>query len=93
MVISLDAMRDGLAAEMQSDFNVEEIVERTVVQEHVREAVANLPETMGKVIELRYFDDMTVSATAKALGITSATVKRLEEAALVDLKVALVHYA
>jgi RNA polymerase sigma factor (sigma-70 family) len=92
-VISLEALRDGMVNEPCSDFDVEEIVARKTLQEQVRKAVAALPENKRQVVEMRYFEDMAISAIAKALDISSSAVKRLEKAALADLKVALIQYA
>jgi RNA polymerase sigma factor (sigma-70 family) len=91
-VISLEAMRDEMTAEICSDFDVEEIVARKMLLEQVRTEVAKLPENKRQVITMRYFEDAAINVVAKALGIKASAVKSLEKAALDDLKTALAQH-
>jgi RNA polymerase sigma factor (sigma-70 family) len=84
--VSLEAMREETRQEPVSDTNVEETVSQLMLCESVRRAVAELPEKKRKVIELRFFENMTVRDTANALGIPRTTAESREKAALADLK-------
>lgn len=52
----------------------------------LRQAVDSLDERDRKMIELRYYDGMTQSATAAALGMTQVQVSRREKAVLLILR-------
>lgn len=52
----------------------------------LRQAVGSLDERDRKMIELRYYDGMTQSATAAALGMTQVQVSRREKAVLLILR-------
>ena len=51
--------------------------------------LAELDETLARIVELRYFGGMTVAETAEAIGVSPATVKRHWTLARVWLKRAL----
>ena len=51
--------------------------------------LAELDETLARIVELRYFGGMTVEETAEAVGVSPATVKRQWTLARVWLKRAL----
>lgn len=52
----------------------------------LRQAVESLDERDRKMIEMRYYDGMTQSATAAALGMTQVQVSRREKAVLLILR-------
>jgi len=52
----------------------------------VRRALASLPPRQRAVVVLRYFEDLTESETARALGVTVGTVKSQHRKALDHLR-------
>jgi len=60
-----------------------ETLERKEIRELIQRAVANLPESFRRVVVLRDMEELSVTETAEALGISEALVKvRLHRARL-----------
>ena len=55
----------------------------------MREAVARLPQELRQVIALRYFGDLTLAETARALSIPQGTVVTRQRRALALLRLEL----
>ncbi len=72
--------------EQESDENIEEVVEKTLVRERVVKAVSSLPEMMRSVVTLRFLLQYSARKTANSLGMTEVNVRVLQHRALKKLK-------
>ncbi len=70
----------------QLDIPVQSLEEEVSDLLALRQAVESLDERDRKMIEMRYYDGMTQSATAAALGMTQVQVSRREKAVLLILR-------
>lgn len=82
-LISLTASDDS---EGQIDVPVEAPDEQILDLLALRQVMAELPENDRMLLELRYFRNMTQSATAKILGMTQVQVSRYEKKLLAKLR-------
>ena len=69
-----DAWLEGL--QIDADDEPENAVERSVLQEHVRAAVQELPERQRRMLTLHVVDNLTYVDIANRLGLTRRMVKR-----------------
>jgi RNA polymerase sigma factor (sigma-70 family) len=67
--------------------------DRITGQRVVIRALAQLPVRQRQVVELRYFEDLSVEQTAQILGATTGTVKSYTSRALARLRELLVDEA
>jgi len=63
--------------------------ERMVEKIALRQAISALPERERKVIQLRYFHDLTQQRVAKVLDVSQVQVSRIEKKAIEQLRVLL----
>ena len=84
--VSYEALQNKAWRDVQSDDDVAETVVQLLMSEQVRKAVSELPEKKRQVIELRFFENMTIREAADVLGIPHSTADSREKSALADLK-------
>lgn len=82
-VISLTSGEDG---ENQFDLPVESHETKISDSIALKQVLLTLDETERSLIELRYFRNMTQSATARILGMTQVQVSRKEKAILASIR-------
>ena len=68
--------------ENQNNLSEEQILNRVIIKDRLKK----LKDKHRKVIELRYFNDLTQEQVGKVLNTTQVTVSRLEKAALNTLR-------
>lgn len=68
--------------ENQNNLSEEQILNRTIIKDKLKK----LKENQRKVIELRYFNDLTQSQVGEILNVSQVQVSRLEKAALNNLR-------
>ena len=68
--------------ENQNNLSEEQILNRTIIKDKLKK----LKENQRKVIELRYFNDLTQSQVGQLLNVSQVQVSRLEKAALNNLR-------
>lgn len=68
--------------ENQNNLSEEQILNRVIIKDRLKK----LKDKQRKVIELRYFNDLTQEQVGKVLNTTQVTVSRLEKAALNTLR-------
>jgi RNA polymerase sigma-70 factor (ECF subfamily) len=79
----LDSFLEYLPADGLSP---QELVERTEVQEIVREAIGKLPAEQARAVDLRFLGDLSIREIAQALDRSEGAVKSLLHRALVALR-------
>ncbi|WP_297136056.1 sigma-70 family RNA polymerase sigma factor [Terrisporobacter sp.] len=70
------------ALENQNNLSEEQILNRMIIKDKLKK----LKENQRKVIELRYFNDLTQLQVGQVLNVTQVQVSRLEKAALNNLR-------
>ena len=75
--ISLDSDRDDQIAPMELLGEVDASLAATATRTSVQEALTSLPERERLIVYLRFFEDMTQSQIAEAMGISQMHVSRL----------------
>jgi RNA polymerase sigma-B factor len=83
--ISLDSDRDDQVAPIELLGEVDASLAATAVRTSVQEALTSLPERDRLIVYLRFFEDMTQSEIAEAVGISQMHVSRLLSKAMDDL--------
>ncbi len=66
--------------------HVEELTAKELAREHVRHAVANLPDEQQQVMKLRFIDDLTYLDIAAALGVSHDVVRARASRAMRTLR-------
>jgi RNA polymerase sigma factor for flagellar operon FliA len=79
-MLSLDAL--PREPEDQSHISAEEQVVRNQQSSHVRTSLAQLPETNRRVLELCYFEGLTLEETGRKMGLSKSWVCRLHAKSL-----------
>jgi RNA polymerase sigma factor (TIGR02999 family) len=72
-ILSLEALRESLEREQAT---VEERSEMLVVLDAALSRFEDVHERAARVVECRFFADMTIEETAEALGVSGSTVSR-----------------
>jgi RNA polymerase sigma-70 factor, ECF subfamily len=90
-MLSLDAQAaedvDSFLEYLPDDgLSPQELVERSEVQETVRQAINKLPANQARAIALRFLGDLSIREIAQALGITEGAVKSLLHRALQGMR-------
>jgi RNA polymerase sigma-70 factor, ECF subfamily len=90
-MLSLDAQAaedvDSFLEYLPDDgLSPQELVERSEVQEVVRQAINKLPANQARAIALRFLGDLSIREIAQSLGITEGAVKSLLHRALQGMR-------
>ena len=59
----------------QSTFSTEDVVKREQILNKIEELIKNLPTRQREAFLLRYWEDLSVSETAQAMGCSEGSVK------------------
>lgn len=94
------SLRDSTHSQLPEQFDTnapnespEEIVDRRIVREEVRRAVAMLPARKRAIVQLRYNEDMSHRSVGREVGLQSSRTGQLHSEALVELRRRLAHLA
>ncbi len=86
LIVDDVATKAGKFAPVASSPDPEEIVMRDELKEQVMKALETLTEKQRLVIQLYYWENMTVTEIAKVLGLTPARVSQIHSQAMVKIR-------